>query len=98
MAAICILAPLAIKGLRALRSEDIPPPAPLTPLPPFFSVEMPWINQHLVNIDAQTQMIIQHLRDENGRNRLIDILDRLDAQARRLEAIERANRVRNRKV
>jgi len=91
-----------IKGLRALRSDDDPPaPAPPaaapTPLPPFFSVEMPWINQHLVNIDANQQAILQLLRDERGRNRLTDIMERLDATARKLEAVERIARARSTK-
>lgn len=99
--ATALLSPLVIKGLRALRSDDPPPPAPTpaapTPLPPFFSVEMPWINQHLVNIDANQQAILQLLRDERGRNRLTDIIDRQDAQARKLDAIERLLRARSRK-
>lgn len=96
-----MLSPLLIKGLRSLRADDPPPPAPppaaTTPLPPFFSVEMPWINQHLVNIDSNLQTILQLLRDERGRNRLTDIIDRQDAQARKLEAVERLARARQTK-
>ena len=88
--AVLMLAPLVMKGLRALRSDSpaASPPA-AGPLPPFFSVEMPWVTGHLVNIDSNQQLILQMLRDENGRNRLADIIDRLDVHQRRLEAIER---------
>jgi len=88
-----------IKGLRALRSDEppAPPPAAPTPLPPFFSVEVPWITQHLVTIDANLQMLLQLLRDERGRNRLIDIMDRQDALTRKLETVERMARARSTK-
>lgn len=94
-----MLSPLVVKGLRALRVDEPPPAAPAapTPLPPFFSVEVQWINQHLVNIDANQQAILQLLRDERGRNRLADLIDRQDALMRRLEAIERSLRTRPKK-
>lgn len=94
-----MLSPLVIKGLRALRPDDhsTPPPAVPSPLPPFFSVDVPWINQHLVNIDANQQAILQLLRDERGRNRLTDLMDRQDALTRKMEAIERSLRTRPKK-
>src|SRR5882672_9965544 len=97
--AMTMLSPLVIKGLRALRSDEppAPPPAAPTPLPPFFSVEVPWITQHLVTIDANLQMLLQLLRDERGRNRLIDIMDRQDALTRKLETVERMARARSTK-
>jgi hypothetical protein len=80
-----MLGPLLLKAIRSLRAEEKHAP----PLPPFFSVEMPWVIEHLVNIDANQQTVLHMLRDENGRSRILDIQDRLQVMERRLQRVER---------
>lgn len=82
-----MLGPLVLKAIRALRAEEKEPAA--APLPPFFSVEMPWVIEHLVNIDANQQTVLHMLRDEHGRSRILDIQDRLQVMERRLQRVER---------
>lgn len=92
-----MVAPLLIKGIRALRTNEPDQPAPAPPeLPPFFSVEMPWVNQRLVDIDSNVQTIMHQLTDERGRSRVLDILETLQRQGRRIEALEAGIRARRR--